>query len=106
MIKLELVIVSAPPLVVNVVAKKLVDKSELELITVCVLLDITLVTVGLVNKSEHGSIIILTLRGSDNKARTNLNTVVLTVVIITAGLNKKINLTLNTIIIASIRLRT
>ena len=106
MIKLELVIVSASPLVVNVVAKELVNKSELELTTVCVLLVTTLVTVGLVNKSELESIIILTPKGSDNKARTNLNTVVLTVVIITAGLNKKINLTLNTIIIASIRLRT
>jgi hypothetical protein len=88
-IKLELVIVSASPLVVNVVAKELVNKSELELTTVCVLLVTTLLIVGLVNKFEPESIIILTLRGSEYKARTNLNTVVLTVVIITIGSNEK-----------------
>jgi len=88
-VNLELVIVSASPLVVNVVAKELVNKSELELTTVCVLLVTTLVTVGLVNKSKPESIIILTLRGSDSKPRTNLNTVVLTIVIITVGSNEK-----------------
>ena len=86
---MELVVVSASPLVVNVVAKELVNKSELELTTVCVLLVTTLVTIGLVSKFEHESIIILTPRGSDHKARTNLNTVVLTVVIITIGSNEK-----------------
>jgi len=51
-VNLELVIVSASPLVVNVVAKELVNKSELEFTPVCRLLVTTLVTVGLLDKAE------------------------------------------------------
>jgi len=55
LVELELVVASAPPLVVNVVTKELVNEFELEFALVCVLLVTTLVTVGLVDKAEFDS---------------------------------------------------
>jgi len=91
LVELELVVASAPPLVVNVVTKELVNEFELEFALVCVLLVTTLVTVGLVDKAElesnPASTIVIEALGS-HKAEVVAGTILVSIKV-TPGSNEE-----------------